>query len=112
MSQPQLLERTMAAMVALDVPQSVAWTRAYLASGADRQPLVQRLALTRLPRGQRPAQSRDRPVPARGLREEPGLRPRPAAARLRAAHGGHRKYGDFLECGRRFGKAMGVGSLA
>ena len=24
---------------------------------------------------------------------------------------GHRKYGDFLECGRRYGRAMGVASL-
>jgi hypothetical protein len=24
---------------------------------------------------------------------------------------GHRKYGDFLECGRRYGQAMGVASL-
>src|ERR1700680_719222 len=39
MGQPQLLERIMAAIVALDGPQSVAWARAYLASGADRQPL-------------------------------------------------------------------------
>ena len=38
MSQPQLLERTMTAIVALDGPQAVAWARAYLASGADRQP--------------------------------------------------------------------------
>jgi len=24
----------------------------------------------------------------------------------------HRKYGDFLECGRRYGRAMGVAALA
>src|SRR2546421_1652040 len=46
MSQPQLLERIMAAVVALDGPQAVAWARAYLASGADRPALGQRPALT------------------------------------------------------------------
>ena len=40
----------------------------------------------RLPPRQRPAQPRNRSVSARGLREEPWLRPRPLAARLRAAH--------------------------
>src|SRR5262249_50256754 len=45
MSQAQLLERIMAAIVALDGPQAIAWTKAYLAAGSDRAPLVQQLAL-------------------------------------------------------------------
>src|SRR5262249_23971367 len=37
MSEPQLLERILGAIVALDGPQAVAWARAYLAGSADRQ---------------------------------------------------------------------------
>ncbi len=41
----QILDRLEAAIIALDGRQSVAWTQAYLADGADRQALVRRLAL-------------------------------------------------------------------
>src|SRR5258707_11101291 len=46
MSELQLLERTLAAIVALDGPQAVAWAKAYLAGSGDRPTLVQQLALT------------------------------------------------------------------
>ena len=45
MSEPQLLERTLAAIVALDGPQAVACAKSYLANSGDRQTLVQQLAL-------------------------------------------------------------------
>src|SRR6201995_5487741 len=44
MSERQLLERTLAAIVALDGPQAVAWARAYLDNGGNPQKLVAQVA--------------------------------------------------------------------
>src|SRR4029077_21231847 len=43
LSPEQILDRIDAAIVALNGPDSTAWTKAYLDTGADRKPLVQRL---------------------------------------------------------------------
>src|SRR6185436_12604480 len=45
MSAGQVLDCMEAATLALDAPGSVGWTQAYLQTGADRAPLIQRLAL-------------------------------------------------------------------
>src|SRR5260370_12079307 len=45
MSASQIIERLEAALAALDPTAAVAWTKAYLDSGADRSHLAQRLAL-------------------------------------------------------------------
>ena len=82
----QILDRIDAAVLALERPGQRAWTQAYLDSGADTQTADPAPGAARLPHGQRPAQPGDRPGPARGLGEEPGPRPRPAAAGLRAPH--------------------------
>jgi hypothetical protein len=107
----QLLERVTAAIVALDGPQAVAWSRAYLASGADRNPLVQQLALTACRIGNDPHNQEI----AQCLLEDYGKNRGFDRDRLLLAcvqHTAmHRKYGDFLECGRRYGRAMGVASL-
>jgi len=66
MRQIQLRERIMAAILALDGARALAWARAHLASDGDRA-----LVAGRLPPRQRSAQSRDRPVLARGLCQEP-----------------------------------------
>jgi hypothetical protein len=107
----QILERLSAATLALDGPQSVAWARAYLDSGADPARVIQRIALlaTRIgndPHNQEIAQcllddwSRNRSPDRDWLIL--------AAAQHTARH---RKYGDFLEASRRFGNAMGVPGL-
>ena len=44
-----------------------------------------------------------------GKNREP--RPRPPAAGRRPAHRAHRKYGDPLDCSRRFGEALGIAGL-
>jgi hypothetical protein len=112
MSSPQLLERTMAAIVALDVPQSIAWARAYLASRADRQPLVQQLALTACRVGNDPHNQEIAQCLLEDYVKNRGFdRDRLLLACVQHT-AGHRKYGDFLECGRRYGTAMGVASLA
>ena len=98
----------MAAIVALDVPQSIAWARAYLASGADRQPLVQQLALTACRVGNDPHNQEIAQCLLEDYAKNRGFdRDRLLLACVQHT-AGHRKYGDFLECGRRYGKAMGV----
>jgi hypothetical protein len=112
MSTAQLMERITAAIVALDGSRAVAWTRAYLASGGDRQPLVQQLALTACRLGNDPHNQEI----AQCLLEDYGKNQGFDRDRLLLAcvqHTAvHRKYGDFLECGRRYGRAMDVAALA
>jgi hypothetical protein len=111
MDQAQLMERVMAAIVALDGAQAVAWTRAYLAGGGDRRPLVAQLALTACRIGNDPHNQEI----AQCLLEDYGKNRGFDRDRILLAcvqHTAvHRKYGDFLECGRRYGRAMEVASL-
>jgi hypothetical protein len=112
MSELQLLERTLAAIVAFDGPQAVAWAKAYLANSGDRQTLVQQLALTACRLGNDPHNQKI----AQCLLEDYAKNRSFDCDRLLLAcvqHTAvHRKYGDFLECGRRYGRAMGVAALA
>ena len=95
------------ALLALRADESVELTAAYLRAGYDRAPLVQTLADGRVQGGQRPAQPGARALPARGL---PAHARRPGRDRLLLAcakhTAGHRKYGDPLECYRRFAEAF------
>jgi hypothetical protein len=110
-SPAQLLDHLIAAITALDGPQAVAWTRAYLASGADRAPLVQHLALVACRIGNDPHNQEI----AQCLLEDYGKNKGFDRDRMLLAcvqHTAvHRKYGDFLEAGRRFGQAMGIAGL-
>jgi hypothetical protein len=111
MSGPQLMERIMAAIVALDGPQAVAWTRAYLTSGGDRQILVQQLALTACRLGNDPHNQEIAQCLLEDYAKNRGFdRDRILLACVQHT-AAHRKYGDFLECGRRFGRSMGIASL-
>jgi hypothetical protein len=111
MSKPQLLERIMAAIVALDGQQAVAWTKAYLTSGGDRKTLVQQLALTACRLGNDPHNQEIAQCLLEDYAKNRGFdRDRLLLACVQHT-AVHRKYGDFLECGRRFGRAMGVASL-
>jgi hypothetical protein len=112
MSQPQLLERVMAAIVALDGAQAVAWTRAYLVSGNDRTPLVEQLALTACRIGNDPHNQEICQCLLEDYAKNRGFdRDRLLLACVQHT-ALHRKYGDFLECGRRFGQAMGIEALS
>jgi len=111
MSEERLLERITAAIVALDGPQAVAWARAYLAHSADRQPLVQQLALTACRIGNDPHNQEICQCLLEDYAKNRGFdRDRLLLACVQHT-AGHRKYGDFLECGRRYGRAIGVASL-
>jgi hypothetical protein len=100
-----------AATIALDAPKAVGWTAAYLAAGHDTAPLVQALALACARLGNDPHNQEI----ALCLLEDYGKNRNPDRGRLllAAAHhtARHRKYGDPLDCSRRFGQALGVAAL-
>ena len=111
LSGEQILERIDGAVLALDGPQSVNWTKAYLDSGADRGPLVRRLALLAARLGNDPHNQEI----GQCLLEDYGKNQGHDRERLllACAHhcAVHRKYGDPLTASRRFGAAMGVAAL-
>src|SRR6266404_5853870 len=106
MTADQLLDRIEAAIISLDGPQGVAWTTAYLKSGADRAALLRRLALVAARIGNDPHNQEI----ALCLLEDAAKNSAPGRDRLLLAcaqhTARHRKYGDFLEAGRRFEAAM------
>jgi hypothetical protein len=111
MSGSQVIDRLEGAILALDPPEAVAWTRAYLDGGEDRSPLIQRLALIAARIGNDP---HNQEIPQCMLEDYGKNQCRDRERLLLAcAHisAGHRKYGDFLEAGRRFGEAMGLAEL-
>jgi len=107
----QIIEHLEAAIAALDPPQAVAWTKAYLDSGEDRSLLVQRLALLAARIGNDP---HNQEIPQCMLEDYGKSQSRDRERLLLAsAHisAGHRKYGDFFEASRRFGEAMDLSEL-
>jgi hypothetical protein len=106
-----IIGRLEAALAALDAPQSVAWTKAYLDSGADRDVLVQRLALMAARFGNDP---HNQEIP-QCLLQDYAINQCADRERLllACAHisAGHRKYGDTFEAAHRFGEAMGLSEL-
>jgi hypothetical protein len=111
LSSEQILDRMDAAVLALNGPDSVAWTKAYLDSGADRKPLVQRLALLACRMGNDPHNQEIGQVLIEDWAKNQGHdrdRLLLACAHHTAAH---RKYGNPLDCAQRFGAAMGIARL-
>jgi hypothetical protein len=108
---PKLLEHVEAAVLALDGADSTAWTKAYLDSGADRRPLVARLAVLASRMGNDPHNQEIGQV----LIEDYGKNQGWDKERLllACAHhtAVHRKYGDPLVASRRFGNAFGIAAL-
>jgi hypothetical protein len=108
LSRDEILRRLDEAMLALDPPQSVAWTKAYLDGGYERGPLVRVLATAATKLGNDPHN------------QEIGLcmvddylrsaSPQRETMLLACAHhnAGHRKYGDPLESYRRFASAFDI----
>ncbi|MBV8890015.1 MAG: hypothetical protein JO305_10140 [Alphaproteobacteria bacterium] len=111
MSPQQILDRVDGAVLALDGAESVAWTRAYLDTGADRKALVQRLAVLACRMGNDPHNQEIGQV----LLEDYGKNQGWDRDRLllACAHhtAVHRKYGNPLDCSQRFGNAMGIAAL-
>jgi hypothetical protein len=108
MTGTQIIERLEVALAALNPPEAVAWTKAYLDSGEDRARLVGRLALMATRVGNDP---HNQEIPQCMLEDYGKSQSRDRERLLLAcAHitAGHRKYGDFFEASRRFGEAMGL----
>jgi hypothetical protein len=106
-----MLDRLEAALIALDPAQGRAWVQAWLDGGRDTGPLVQRLALVASRIGNDPHNQEI----AQCMLEDFGKNRQPARGRLLLACAQHtalhRKYGDFLDCSRRYGEALGVRAL-
>jgi len=100
-----------AATIALDASKAAGWTEAYLEAGHDTAPLVRALAQACSRLGNDPHNQEI----ALCLLEDYGKNRNPDRGRLlmAAAHhtARHRKYGDPLDCSRRFGQALGIAAL-
>ncbi len=111
MSSAQLLDRVETAVGELNGPEGLAWTQAYLDSGADRAPLVQSLALIATRIGNDPHNQEI----AQCMLEDYGKSTSPDRDRLLLAAAQHtavhRKYGDRFEASRRFGEAFDLAEL-
>ncbi|MSQ59672.1 MAG: hypothetical protein EXR36_08530 [Betaproteobacteria bacterium] len=111
LSAAQLIERVSASIMALDSPQALAWTRAYLATTAERDSLVQHLALIACRIGNDPHNQEIAQCLLEDYAKNRGFdRDRLLLACVQHT-AVHRKYGDFMESSRRYGHAMGVAAL-
>jgi hypothetical protein len=103
--------RVEAACIALDAPKAVGWVQGHLDNGHDTAPLVRAIATACSRLGNDPHNQEI----ALCMLEDFGKNRNPLRSRLllAAAHhtARHRKYGDPLDCSRRFGKALGVPEL-
>ena len=106
LSAQEILERLDQAQVAMKPAESVAWTRAYLAGGHDRAPLVRTLALDALKHGN---DTHNQEI-ALCLLDDYRRNPHGDREMLLLAcaqhTAGHQKYGDTLEPYRRYLEAL------
>ena len=111
MGRDALLDRVEGALLSFDSAESLAWTQAYIDSGEDRAPLVQRIAIAACRIGNDPHNQEI----AQCTLEDFGKNRAWNTDRLLLAAAqhtaNHRKYGDPLDCSRRFGSAMGIERL-
>ncbi len=110
-SPAQMLEHIVAATIALDGPQAIAWTRAYLGAGGDTAPLVQQLALCSCRIGNDPHNQELGQLLIEDYGKNRGFDRNRLLLACVQHTAVHRKYGDFLESSRRFGKALGLTAL-
>jgi hypothetical protein len=107
----EILERVDAAVLALNGPDSTAWTQAYIENGADKKPLVQHLALLASRMGNDPHNQEIGQVLLEDWAKNQGWN-RDRLLLACAHHTAvHRKYGNPLDCAQRFGAAMGIARL-
>jgi len=110
-SPAEMLGNLQTALVKLDAEASRSWTRAYLDSGADIQPLVRCIALAGSRIGNDPHNQELGQILLEDYAKNRGFdRGRLLLACVQHT-AVHRKYGDFLEASRRYGSAMGLAQL-
>jgi hypothetical protein len=108
LSGSSILANLEAGLVEMDAEAAVGWTQAYIDGGEDRAPLVQRLAFAAARVGNDP---HNQEIAQCTLEDYAKNRSwdRERLLLASAQHtAGHRKYGDHLDCSRRFGMAMGL----
>jgi len=104
----QVLEKLEAALLALKPDEAVALTATYLAGGYDRAPLIQTLASGAAETGNDP-HNQELGLCMLEDYEKTRAHDRDRLLLADAKHtAGHRKYGDHLECYRRFSEAMAI----
>ena len=95
-------------MLALEADEAVALTATYLAGGHDRAPLIQTLASAAAEVGNDP-HNQELGVSLLEDYAKTRAHDRDRLLLAQARHtAGHRKYGDHLECYRRFSEAMAI----
>jgi hypothetical protein len=107
-SAAELLKPLEAALLALKPDEAVALTAAYLGAGHDRAPLIQTLASAAVEVGNDP---HNQELGLSTLEDYATSRAHDRERLLLASAkhtAGHRKYGDHLECFRRFAEAMAI----
>jgi hypothetical protein len=107
-SSRQVLERLEEALLALEPENAVTLTATYLAGGHDRAPLVETLASAAVEVGNDP---HNQELGLSTLEDYGKTRAHDRDRLLLASAkhtAGHRKYGDHLECFRRFSEAMRI----
>ena len=111
LSAAQLLDRIDTAIGALNGAEAIAWTQAYCDNLAERDSLVQRIALSACKMGNDPHNQEI----AQCMLMDFGTNRQPDRDRLLLAAAYHtamhRKYGDPQEPSRRFGHAIGLAEL-
>ena len=111
MSGKAILDALEVALVTPDVAAATGWTQAYIASGEDRLPLVACLALAATRIGNDPHNQEIAQCTLEDYRKNRSW-DRERLLLASAQHtAGHRKYGDHLDCSRRFGSSFGVTRL-
>jgi len=107
----QMLDHIVAATIALDGPQAIAWARAYLDGNGDPMQLGRQIALCASRIGNDPHNQELGQLLVEDYHRNRSFdRDRLLLAGIQHT-AVHRKYGDFLEASHRFGKAMGVTEL-
>ena len=107
-SAAELLKHLEAALLALNADESVALTATYLAGGHDRAPLIQTLASAAVEVGNDP-HNQELGLSLLEDYAKTQAHDRDRLLLAQAKHtAGHRKYGDHLECFRRFAEAMAI----
>jgi hypothetical protein len=107
-SSRQLLERLEEALLALRADEAVALTATYLGGGHDRAPLIRTLASAAAEVGNDP-HNQELGLCLLEDYEKTRAHDRNRLLLANAKHtAGHRKYGDHLECYRRFSEAMAL----
>lgn len=110
-SPAQMLDRTDAAVCALNGEESIGWVQAYCDAGSDRAAMVQRIALSACKLGNDPHNQEIAQCMLMDFatNQQPDRDKLLLAAAYHTAM--HRKYGDPQEPSRRFGQAMGLSEL-